>query len=415
MATTRREFIRQGLIAVSLGVAPPTFLLKTAYARPAAAERLRAQGPVRALVVIELAGGNDGLNTVIPYADETYYKVRPVLAIKREDALVITPELALHPTLGPFAELYQAGKVAIVQGVGYPNPNYSHFRAMEILKSAVPDRYEPIGWLGRYLDLVGGSADTEFTGVRIGGSPDHTLRTQHLPVPVVQSAEAYQIQTDPRFPGDRTNRLNAFELLNQGDAHGRAMLPLIQDTAEAAYVSSRQLAELVSKYSPAVDYPQQNGLAQGLKLLAQIITADVGMQVGYVTIGGFDTHANQAPQHRNLLAQFAAAVRAFQEDLEAHGVADRVMVLVTSEFGRRVAENGSGGTDHGSAENFFIIGAPVKGGLYGRRPSLTDLDNGNFKFTTDFRSVYATILADWFKGDVAAVLGQRWDTLGFVA
>src|SRR5262249_40931665 len=154
----------------------------------------------------------------------------------------------------------------------------------------------------------------------------------------------YAIQTDPRFGGDRGNRLNAFELLNKGDANGRAMVPLIQDTAQAAYVSARELADFVSHYTTTVNYPQQNGLAQGLKLLAQVIPAEVGLHVGYVTIGGFDTHAGQMNTQRNLLTQFAAAIRAFQDDLEAHGVADKVLILTTSEFGRRVNENGSGGT-----------------------------------------------------------------------
>lgn len=414
MAQNRRDFMRKGLIALSLGVAPPTFLLKIAHATPAAAATLAARG-VRTLVVIELAGGNDGLNTVIPYADEAYYRARPTLGIRREQAHVITEELALHPALSPVAELFKVGRMAVIQGVGYPDPNYSHFRAMEIIKSAVPERYEPIGWLGRYLDIVAGTAETSFPAVRIGGAVDHAVRADNVQFPVVANATAYAFQTDPRYNGDRTNRLNAFAALNTGDAHGRAMLPLIQDTAQAAYVSARELAEMVSAYQTPITYPERNGLAAGLKLLAQVITADVGLQVGYLTIGGFDTHANQAPQHQNLLDQYATAVRAFYDDLVAHGVDDRVIILTTSEFGRRVAENGSGGTDHGSAEPWFITGTPVKGGVYGRRPSLTDLDNGNFKFTTDFRAIYATLLRDWLKGDVAAVLGRPWETLGFVA
>ncbi len=410
----RRDFIRSGLMALSLGVATPTFVLKTAHAKPEAAERLR-QRASRTLVVIELAGGNDGLNTVIPYADEAYYRVRPSLGIAREESQVITPELALHPALSPVADLYRAGQVALIQGVGYPDPTYSHFRAMEIMKSGVPERYEAIGWLGRYLDLVAGGEDDNWTGMRVGGQIDHALRSGHSQVPVVASAGAYTIQTDPRHGGDRANRLNAFQALNRAGADGRAMIPLVEDTAHAAYVSARELAGLVSSYNTTVEYPGQNGLAQGLKLMAQVIMADVGLQVGYLTIGGFDTHANQKNVHAQLLGQFATAVRAFQDDLAAHGVADRVMLLTTSEFGRRVAENGSAGTDHGSAEPFFVIGSGVKGGAYGRRPSLTDLDNGNFKYTTDFRSVYATLLRDWLRGDVTAILGREWDTLGFVA
>lgn len=410
---SRRQFIERGLVALSVGVATPSYLLRTAYTDAPAAARLQARG-ARTLVVVELAGGNDGLNTVIPYADEHYYRLRPTLGIKREEGLPITPELALHPALAPLAELYRVGRLAVVQGVGYPNPNYSHFRAMEIIKTGAPDRYEPVGWLGRYLDAVAGGPEEQFTGMRVGGSVDHAMRAVQAQAPVVASAATYAIQTDNRYQGDRANRLNAFSLLNRGDAHGRAMLPLIQDTAQAAYLSSRQLAELVSAYRTPVEYPAPNGLAAGLKLMAQVITADVGLQVGYLTIGGFDTHAAQPLAHQTLLAELATAVRAFQDDLEAHEIADRVLILITSEFGRRVAENGSQGTDHGSAMPFLLAGLPVKGGVYGARPSLTDLDNGNFKHTTDFRQVYSTILTDWLRADAAAVLGADWGSLGFV-
>ena len=441
MSTSRRDFIRNGLIAVSVGVAAPHVLLRTAHATPAAAARLRERAP-RTLVVIECGGGNDGLNTVIPYADETYYRLRPTLAIKREDAVVLTDELAFHPALGPLADLWQTKQLAIVQGVGYPNPNFSHFRAMEIIKSAVPERYEAVGWLGRHLDLAGaGASDDPFLGVNIAGQLDQTMRSREQQTPVIASAQQYAFQTDPRFGGDRANRLNAFTLLNKGEANGKTMVPLIQDTAQAAYVSARELATLVSAYRSPVEYPgaaapaapgmmgrgmgggmgmgmgqqQANPLANALKLMAQVITADVGMQVGYVTIGGFDTHANQANQQRALLGQLASAVRAFQADLEAQNVADKVLILVTSEFGRRPAENGSLGTDHGSAENWLLLGASVKGAVYGARPSLTDLDNNNLKFTTDFRSIYATLLNDWLRGDARAVLGGDWPTLGFIA
>ena len=414
MAISRRGLIRNGLIAVSLGVAPPTFLLKTAHAKPLASEALQTNGSGRTLVVIEMAGGNDGLNTVIPFADEAYYRARPSLAIPRAEAQVLTDELALHPAMTPFAELFKMGKAAIVQGVGYPNPNYSHFRAMEIIKSGVPETYEPVGWLGRYLDIVASKND-HFPGVRVGGSVDHAVRSTSIQIPVIQNANAYSLQTDPRFAADRQNRLNTFNALQSGSGPDQVIVPLIQDTAETAYVSSRELADLVSRYASSVEYPQQNGLAQGLKLLAQIITANVGLQVGYVTLAGFDTHAGQLNQQRNLLGQVAGAVRAFYDDLAAHGIGDKVMVLITSEFGRRVAENGSNGTDHGSACPFFLVGDALRGGIYGARPSLTDLDNGNFRYTTDFRSIYSTVLSRWLNTDPAQVLGRSWDDLGFVA
>ena len=195
------------------------------------------------------------------------------------------------------------------------------------------------------------------------------------------------------------------------------MLPLLEDTANAAYTSSRELQDLVKGYASAVEYPS-SGLGNSLKLMAQVVTADVGLQVGYVTIGGFDTHAQQNNGQNSqpaLLAQVSDAIGAFLADMEAHGMADKVVVLAWSEFGRRVEENGSEGTDHGSAQPMFVVGAPVKGGLYGAYPSLTDLDNKNLKMTTDFRSVYATLLTDWLKADAAKVLQASYPTLGFVA
>lgn len=413
MAISRRDLIRNGLVALSVGAAAPHFLIRSAHASPRAAEALRATG-TRALVVVEMAGGNDGLNTVIPYADETYYQVRPQLAIRREDALVISDSLALHPSLAALKELYDRNRLAIVQGVGYPNPTYSHFRAMEIYRSADTGPYTGMGWLGRYLDTVVKDKDHHFAGLLAAGGVNAAVNGSHYHTPSVANAAAYQFQTDPRFGGDRVNRLNAFSALNSAGADNRAMIPLLEDTATAAYASARELQELVRAYAPAVEYPMTD-IGSSLKLLAQVIGADVGLHVGYVTKGGFDTHAGQADVQRRLLQEVSDAVAAFLADMEAHGLGERVLVLMWSEFGRRVEENGSRGTDHGSAQPLFIAGSNVKGGLYGAYPSLTDLDNKNLKYSTDFRSVYATVLADWLKADPAPIVKGSYPTLGFVA
>ena len=416
MAISRRGLIRNGLVALSVGAAAPHFLIRSAHASPRAAEALRASGR-RALIVVEMAGGNDGLNTVIPYADEAYERARPQLAVKRDNALVLDDHVALNPAMARLKELYDRNQLAIVQGVGYPDFNFSHFRAMEIYRSADTGPYTGMGWLGRYLDAAVTARDDHFAGLVGAGAVNPAVNGVSYKIPSVANPGAYQIQTDPRFGGDRVNRLNAFSALNSAGADNRAMIPLLEDTATAAYASSRELQEFVRAYTSSLEYPATD-IGNSLKLMAQVVGADVGLQVGYVTKGGFDTHADQLNPQRGqpaLLQQVSDAVAAFLADMEAHGLGDKVIVLMWSEFGRRVEENGSRGTDHGSAQPMFIAGARAKGGLYGTYPSLTDLDNKNLKFSTDFRSVYATILADWLKTDPGPILKGSYPTLGFVA
>jgi len=413
MAISRRDLIRNGLVALSVGAASPHFLLRAVHAAPRPAEALRASA-AKSLIVVEMAGGNDGINTLIPFASETYYRARPQLAIQRAEALAISDEVALHPAMGRIKELYDRGMVAAIQGVGYPDFNFSHFRAMEIYRSGDTGIYNGIGWLGRYLDATVKAKDDLFAGMVVANGVNPAMAGDHFHTPAIASAPAYQLATDPRYNGDRTNRLNAFTALNQVDANNRVMLPLLEDTANAAYASSRELQELVKGYNSSVAYAN-NGLGNSLKLMAQVVTADVGLNVGYVTVGGFDTHSGQANAQRTLLQQVSDGVGAFLEDMEAHGWGERVIVLVLSEFGRRVEENGSQGTDHGSAQPWFVAGRPVKGGLYGAYPSLTELDNKNLRMTTDFRSVYATLLRGWLGADAATILKGNFPDLGFVA
>src|SRR5262249_44856331 len=255
----------------------------------------------KTLIVVEMAGGNDSLNTLIPYADPTYYKVRPMLGIKREEALPITDSLALHPSMGKLKELYDRNQLVVVQGVGYPDFNFSHFRAMEIYRSGATGIYPGTGWLARYLDQTVKAKDDLFaglTGASPGVSPAMNGDTSHAPA--VVAAPAYQLATDPRYGGDRTNRLNAVTALNKLDRSQPVMLPLLEDTANAAYASSKELQDLVKAYSSSVEYAN-NGLGNSMKLMAQVVTSDVGLQVGYVTIGGFDTHAGQANVQKTLL------------------------------------------------------------------------------------------------------------------
>lgn len=413
MAISRRGLIRNGLVALSVGAAAPHYLIRSAHASPGAAEALKAKR-TKALIVVEMAGGNDGLNTLIPYADDNYYRLRPQLGIQRADALPVSDQLAFHPAMGKLKELFDRGQLAVVQGVGYPSFNFSHFRAMEIYRSADTGPYSGVGWLGRYLDSVVSQAEGNFTGLTVANGVNPAVSGEVYKIPAVAAAATYQLATDPRYGGDRGNRLNAFTALNTTGSNERAMLPLLEDTANAAYASSRELQELVKAYAPAAEYPS-SGLGNSLKLMAQVVTADVGLQVGYVAIGGFDTHADQANVQQTLLQQVSDGVSAFLADMDAHGMADNVVVMTMSEFGRRVEENGSRGTDHGSAQPMFGAGKPIKGGFYGSYPSLTDLDNRNLKFTTDFRSVYATVLEDWLGTSSGPLLQGSFPNLKFVA
>lgn len=404
---SRRTFLSGSAAAglVSVGGLPPAFLCRAALANP----RVVSERGGRILVILQLEGGNDGLNTVVPYRDDEYYKARPGIGIPREAVLRLNDELALHPQLAGFKELFDEGKLAIVQGVGYPQPDRSHFRSLDIWQSASPGTQSPDrGWIGRALDLA--AEETHALAIGLKRLP-LTMMAANVNVPTIEDINGFMLNTGPDDADGRTRR----KLIRQLAAHegaGSSTLTMLQQAAQSAYDASERFRDVASRYQSSAEYPNSQ-LANHLKLIAQIICGELGVRIFFVSLGGFDTHSQQPGAHQALLAEVASAVRTFFSDLHGHGLGEQVLLATYSEFGRRVKENGSLGTDHGAASQMFIV-TPGKGGLFGAHPSLTDLDDGDLKFHTDFRSVYATLLEKWLGFPAEPVLGGRFGTLEFV-
>jgi uncharacterized protein (DUF1501 family) len=368
-----------------------------------------AQG--RCLVLINLQGGNDGLNCIVPHGDGRYYQLRPSLAIAQSEVLAIDQHLGFNPKMRAFKALYDKGMVAVVQGVGYPNPNYSHFRSTEIWQTGAPDRYEHTGWLGRYFDAAGLPSNNLFNGVAIAQTVPEVLASNKTDIPAIPNANQYGLAFD-RSPALR----NAF-----GRDARDTLLPFkspylahVMEIEDHAQRGSEELPKLIAGYKTDAAYPA-TPLGRSLALAAQIVGSNLGTRVIYVEHASFDTHQNQRPVQDRMLLQFSDAVAAFYQDLAAHGNDKRVLTMTFSEFGRRIEENASHGTDHGQASPLFLIGGGVKGGLYGQTPDLGNLDDGNLRWSTDFRSVYATVLERWLGRPAAPVLGGSFPALALLA
>jgi uncharacterized protein (DUF1501 family) len=378
-----------------------------------------AQSPVpglpgaddRVLVVINFQGGNDGLNTVVPFGLPDYYRMRPSLAIPQGDVLRIDDTVGLNPVLAPFKKMYDSGSVAIVQGVGYPDPDHSHFRSTEIWQTAAPRTYETTGWLGRYLDSAGLPKDNLFNAVALNNVLPEALVAKSTDVPAVDALRGYGLRSD-RSSSDR----EAFhEFVRDTTVPFQSpYLSAVAEIEDHAQRGAEELPKLVADYKADVTYPA-TPLGRSLALAAQIIGSKLGTRVLYVQHGSFDTHVTQKATQDRLLGEFANAIAAFYGDLAAHGNDKRVMTMTFSEFGRRVAENASRGTDHGEAAPVFLIGGGVKGGLYGSHPDLGRLNDGNLAFSTDFRSVYATVIQRWLGRPSELIVGGTFPTLTAIA
>ena len=407
MSVSRRDFLKKSATTVAVGLAVPPWLAKMVWAEGGGFADGRAN---RSLVVIQLTGGNDGLNTVIPYTNDAYIKNRPTLGFNDQKVLHLTSEIGLNPVMSGMKGLYDKGQLAIVQGVGYPNPNRSHFRSMEIWQTAAPDRVGSEGWVGRYLDAIRSGRASPLTGINIGNEASEALQSAHAAVPSIQGLANFGFVFPRTGDGDaRTEALKRIQMTDTNTPYGE----FFKQTAQDTYESADRIRQGLKKYQSTVQYP--NGpFGQGLQEIASLIAADLGTRVYYITTGSFDTHAGQARRHAVLLQNLSDGLAAFQSDLDQMGANNRVLTLAFSEFGRRVHENANGGTDHGTASEMFVMGQPVKGGLYGAYPSLTDLDQGDLKFSTDFRSVYATVLDRWLGANSEVVLGSRFEDLRFV-
>jgi uncharacterized protein (DUF1501 family) len=414
MPFTRRDLLSRGALLVAAGLTAPSFIARTAMALSSQADTPTATSK-NILVAVQLSGGNDGLNTVIPFGDPGYYQARSSLAIPTSDILPLTDSVGLHPNLGGLKTLYDQGLVAVVQGVGYPNPNRSHFRSMDIWHTARPDIIERTGWLGRYLDSCQCGQDQPLPAVSAGDQLNSLFYAEHTLVPAVASIGGFSLQTDSGDRNSRQVQIQTLRNIYQQAGNWPAHEALMRKTAVQAMDGADQLVQAAGAYHSAVQYPANNPLAAQLQMVAQIIAGDLGTRVFSVQLGGFDTHAAQFNQQANLLQQLGDALNAFEQDLAAMGKQNDVLLMSFSEFGRRVAQNGSNGTDHGTAEPMFVIGPRVAGGLYGTYPALADLDdNGDLKFGTDFRNVFAAVLRDHMGLEPTPVLAGTYEPVGVI-
>ncbi len=419
MRMTRRSFFQNGVAAFTLGFAAPRFLTDLAHAQSMTS---------RSLVVLYLGGGNDALSLLVPYTDDAYYSRRPTQAVAASSVLQVGADssgaaLGLHPTLGGLKSMFDAGQVAIIQRTGYPNASRSHFRGTDIWSTADPMSPQGTGWLGRYLDTLPSPVDPLIAWNTIGQLP-RTLMASTVGVPSIPNPATYAFAA----PGVDAEAEYAKAAAVANSSHlppANPHLSFVNSTAQAALATLDRVA-LVADYAPTLDYPD-TGLGQALRAVAGSMVSQIGTQVYWVQTGGFDTHAGQDTtngHYANLLSTLDEALIAFRNDLTSHGLFDSTMVLQFSEFGRRVSENGSNGTDHGAAGLMMALGGTVAGGLYGTAASLADTpdnptlenDGRDVKHQTDFRSVYARVIDDWLGASSIGLLGSdfRDSSIDFV-
>ncbi len=401
---SRRDFLKStGLVA--WGAAVPSFLSTTAFA---AGNSNLPGSKDTILVMLQLTGGNDGLNTVIPFADPLYAQYRPTIKIAKDQVKKIDDNLGLHPALDGFAKLLEQQSLCIVQGVGYPNPSQSHFRSMDIWNAGSTAETLSEGWIGKALKQKSAPAfhlagPNEQAPLALEGAP--------MRAPSITSLDDFQLKLAAASGSETKLQKSIIEGAAAATAKSPEMLEFVKKTAVSTYESSKRLQEIGKNYQPKVPYPQ-SPLGNRFKLAAQLIDADLGARVFYVSIDGFDTHSGQgglAGDHANLLREVGDAVAAFYQDMSQRGHGDRVMVATFSEFGRRAKENGSRGTDHGSGAPMFLVGNRVKAGLVGDHPNLETLEQGNLKHAIDFRCVYSAIIQNWLGVKADDVLGSHYE------
>ena len=409
---SRRDLIKDSLAVVSLGLAVPSVFGKAVVA--AASENNDASVAGKTLIVVQLAGGVDGLNVVVPYRDRLYRQLRPTLALKDDEMIPVDDRIAFHGSLEGLKQIYDQGQLAVIEGVGYPNPDFSHFRAMDIWQSADTDGVATEGWLGKYFAGLADEQGHPLAGLSIGRSLPAALRTQRARVPSVESLETFGLR---QAAGDADPDVRKSSLLKLYDVYKPANArfgALLDTTLANANASVQRLNDAHEGYEPASAYPDTS-LASGLRLLAELVhsqgTGTSPLRVGHVVIGGFDTHTQQPDNLARLLRETSEGISAFWQDITSHGHADDVLVMTWSEFGRRVPENAQLGTDHGAAGPMFLVGSALNGGFYGEPSNLAKLDNGNIGYSTDFRSVYATVLERWLEAPSDDILGGRFDQL----
>ncbi|MGD1088497.1 MAG: DUF1501 domain-containing protein [Verrucomicrobiota bacterium] len=439
---TRREFLRTTVLGSALSWTMPAFLANTFAALHAdaadSATQIVTGRDSTILVVLQMAGGNDGLNTVVPYTNDFYHEARPKIGLLPQQILNLNGEIGFHGAMTGFKELYDSGNLAVVQGVGYPNPNRSHFRSTEIWQTASDsDKIEKYGWLGRYFDNCCSGADPT-VGVTIGNQLPESFFAKTPKGICFDNPQNYRFMSNGHPKPGQTDmteesykKLNEVEMSspapdeNSGGSIGSlaAGMPMqggravdfIERTALDAQMSSDEVREIALRVQNQATYPGSQ-LGNSLKLVAKLIGGGLPTRIYYVSQGGYDTHTNQVATQQRLLKDLGDSTKAFVDDLKAQGNMQRVLVMTFSEFGRRVTENANGGTDHGAAAPMFIVGNKVKAGLLGKYPSLApqDLFEGDIKYNVDFRNVYASILENWLKTKSVPILGRQFEPLQLV-
>lgn len=392
--TSRRTFLKQSAL-ISLSPLVPAFLSRSLSAADAKPDD-------RILVVIQLDGGNDGLNTVIPYADAAYGKFRRELRIPSGDVLKLNDQVGLHPQMKSAAKLFEEQRLTVVQGVGYPNSNRSHFESMAIWHHArlKSEDHDSIGWLGRTADAARREGSSIADSVYVGGDAvPVALRGRRA------NSVALESEADLKLAAGIVGAPGA-------SPASQDLAAFVQRTVDQSFNAAKRLSESTEAQGGG-NYPGSK-LGKKLRLVSKLVKLGGGTRLFYVSQGGYDTHAAQSFTHQQLLSELSAALKAFLDDLKASNLDERVVVLAFSEFGRRVEENASAGTDHGCAGPVFLAGAPVKGGVIGPHPSLEDLDEGDLKMSIDFRTIYATLLKQWLGANADAILGQPFAPLDFL-
>lgn len=414
--TTRREFVTRSLKLLSAATTLPVFLGHTASALAEPTPRQRRKDDAsRILVVVQLSGGNDGLNTVIPYTQDAYYRYRPRLAIKKNDVLKLGKEVGLHPAADGLKALYDAGHLAVVQGVGYPNPNRSHFVSMDIWHTADPGQRTHDGWLGRYVDACCEGTDPDpLEAIAIAQEAPLAMQGERF-TPMAFDDPGSLTWHGPR----RDAQAEAlFAKLNHKDGQvpdsPHAQQKYLQRAALDALLGADEIKSAAGGAIRTRSRGRGGALTQQLQMVARMIKADLPTRVYYVSLGGFDTHTGQEQRQRQLLETYGDAMQDFIGALADDGLLDRVVVMSFSEFGRRVQENSSGGTDHGEAGPVFLFGSKIRPGVIKNHPSLDKLDRGDLAWGCDFRTIYAALLRDWLglnPRDAARVLGKEFNPL----
>jgi len=400
MHIKRKEFIQLGSLATA-SMMLPKFL--KAFER----DSFMVPPGNKVVVILQLNGGNDGLNTVIPVRNDLYYKARPRLGIEKTKALLVTDGVGLHPALTGFKELYDDGSLGIMNAVGYPNPDRSHFRSMDIWQTGSQStEYITTGWIGRYLDAQCSSCDKPTQAIEIDDVLSLAMKGEHV--------KGIAVKDPRRLYGTANEKFFRDVMKNYKDESGAQPVDYLYKTMAETLSSADYIFQQSKLHPSSADYPKTE-LGTSLKTIASLIFSDINTKVYYVSLGSFDTHVNQQLQQQRLFTEMNDAVKSFVKDLKQNNRFNDVMLFTFSEFGRRVEQNASGGTDHGTANNMFLISGGLKQkGLINPLPDLNDLDEGDLKFKVDFKNVYATVLNKWLKVDDTSILNKQYSYLNFI-